>query len=186
MEHGSLTRRVLGGQLGRAIPAAAKRHILFWFFQLCGRYRFLASSRRGPRVLVVDDGFLHRTVHLHASDAEAPDADHVAAYVDLLPEPDVVVLVGADRDLCEQRIRLRGVWPHSRHLTAAELSRYLVHAEQAAAMAVRRARERGWRVVELTNVGREPSEVVAELARAAGLLVAAPPVDARVPAGVNG
>jgi thymidylate kinase len=184
-EHGSLTRHVLSSQLGRAIPAAAKLHILFWFLQLCGRYRFLTSAR-GPRVLVIDDGFLHRSVHLHASHAEAPDAGRVAAYVDLLPEPDVVFFVVADRDECERRVRRRGVWAHSRHLSPAELSRYVAHAERAAGLAVRRARERGWRVVEVVNESREPREVAADLGRAAGLLVPAAPMDAMIPAGVVG
>src|SRR5919106_1734867 len=72
----------------------------------------------------------------------------------------------ADREVCERRVRERGVWPHSRHLSAAELSQYLRNAEAVAGLAVRRARERGWRVVEIDNNDRSPDQIRGELKRA--------------------
>jgi hypothetical protein len=162
----ALTRHVVGTQLGRLIPRSTRRHILFWFFQLGGRYRFLTATPFPGGVLVLDDGFLHRCVHLTASHVEEPDAERVAAYVDLLPRPDLVVFTTAGLEACERRVWERGVWPHSQHLSAAELSRYLRNAERAVQLAVRRARERGWTVVEIANEGRDPHMVARDLARA--------------------
>jgi homoserine kinase type II len=164
-EHGGLARDVLRSQRARPIPAALKRHILFWFFQLGGRVRFLTSAGRGGEALVLDDGFLHRAVHLHASHEEAPEGGRVAAYVDALPAPGLVVAVIADLPVCERRVRQRGVWAHSAHLTSAQLARYLRHAEEVARLAVERARARGWTVVEIDNRG-DLDQATRDLARA--------------------
>jgi thymidylate kinase len=172
----ALTRQVLRGQLRRPIPIARKRHHLFWFFQLAGRYSFLTTTSRACEALVLDDGFLHRAVHLHASHVEEPDAEQVRAYVDLLPRPDLVVFPVADREVCERRVRRRGVWRHFRHLSAAELSRYLDNGEWVAGLAVRRARQRGWTVIDINNGSRGVDRVRCDLRRALdSCLVAASP-----------
>jgi len=158
----TLSGRILRHQLSRPIPWSMKRHTLFWFFQLAGRRRFLTSMMRDGEALVIDDGFLHRSVALNASPSERPDDGSIGAYVDLLPRPDLVIRPVADRDVCLRRIRDRGVWPHSRHLTDTELEHYVANAEHVIDVAVERARSKGWNVVEIDNGGRELAEVGSE------------------------
>jgi len=162
-EHRALVRHVRGGQRARPIPRRVRRHIRYWCFQLGGRYRFLTTTSIGGEALVFDDGFLHRSVHLHASHLEEPDAGRVRAYVDLVPVPDLVVVVSASREVCEARVRERGVWTHSRRLTGAELSRYIANAERVVDVAVGHARRRGWAVIEVENGGRELEQVRVDL-----------------------
>lgn len=164
-ERRSLTGLVVRGQRRRPIPARLRRHILFWFFQLGGRRRFLERTSRPGDILVLDDGFLHRAVHLHASPAERPQAEQISTYVDLLPRPDLVVRPVASRETCKRRVRERGVWRHSSHLTNEELSSYLANAERAVHLAVERARELGWDVVEVDNE-RDPAIVRRDLEEA--------------------
>jgi thymidylate kinase len=152
-KHYELCRHVLRTQLDRPVPVATKRHALFWFFQLVGRYDFLRATAGDREAIVLDDGFLHRSVQLHASHSEEPDPRMVSDYVNLLPAPDLVVFVVAGREVCEQRIRRRGVWPHRRHLGSHAISRYLRNAEQVVDTAVQRARARGWNVAEIVNDG---------------------------------
>jgi RecA/RadA recombinase len=178
-DHSALTRHVVRAQLGRAIRGRTLAHILFWFFQLGGRYRFLTATAMPRGALVLDDGFLHRSVHLTASHVEEPDAQWVTSYVDLLPRPDLLILTIAGRDECERRVRERGVWPHSRQLSAEQLSRYLRNAERTVHLAVRRARDRGWTVVEIATEGRETDRVMSDLTSAAELLVAVGSPDGR-------
>jgi thymidylate kinase len=164
--HPTLFTFVLKSQLARPITVKRKSHNLFWFFQLAGRYRFLTAMAQGPVVLVVDDGFLHRSVQLCTSHLEAPDPAKVNAYVALLPKPDLTVHVLAPVNVCERRIRERGVWAHSIGLSTSELARYVEHAEQAVAYAVQDARERGWAIVEIDNNDREREPVLLELREA--------------------
>jgi thymidylate kinase len=147
----ALVRRVRATQRGRPVASSMRRHTLFWFAQLAGRRRFLLATAREGEALVVDDGFVHRAVALHASHLEAPDPRAVARYIDLVPPPDALVHVTAPLAVCERRVRARGVWPHSRHLDASELRRYLENAERAVEAAVARARELGWTVIEIDN-----------------------------------
>jgi broad-specificity NMP kinase len=151
IEQPRLTRLVLRTQFRRPIRITRRLHICFWFFQLAGRQRFLSMTADDGEVLVVDDGFLHRAVHIYASHTEQPSAQRIMQYVDLLPEPAVVVHVRCDEATCEQRVRRRGPWRHSRRLTVAELSRYLVRSDRVVGVATRRARERGWFVADVDN-----------------------------------
>jgi thymidylate kinase len=152
-EHFELCRQVVRTQLRRKVPVATKRHGLYWFFHLAGRCRFLQTTAVDREAIVVDDGFLHRSVSFYAYHSEEPDLAGVSDYVDLLPTPDLVVFVVAGREVCEQRIRRRGVWPHRQHLGSHAISRYLRNAEQVVDTAVQRARARGWNVAEIVNEG---------------------------------
>jgi hypothetical protein len=164
-EQPRLSRLVLRTQLRRPIRVTRRLHTSFWFFQLAGRQRLLRATARDREVLVVDDGFLHRAVHIYASHAERPSAQRVVQYVDLLPEPAIVLHVRCDEATCEQRVRRRGLWRHSRRLTVAELSRYLAHSDRIVAVATRRARERGWLVADVDN-GAGASNATSDLVRA--------------------
>jgi thymidylate kinase len=165
-ERPMLTRHVVGSQLRRRLAVAGRVHVLWWYFQLTGRYRFLTDTAQAREVFVIDDGFLHRSIHLYATAVGEPDSRAVAAYVDLLPAPDVVVFTVADRETCEERVRQRGVWQHTRRLRHDTLSTYLANAECVADIAVQRARQRGWRVVAVNNADRALERVRRDLERA--------------------
>jgi thymidylate kinase len=172
-ENTELARHVLRIQLRSPLPMALRRHRLFWFFQLAGRYRFLMATSREREGFVLDDGFLHRSVALNTSHVDEPDLRQVEAYVDLLPMPDLVIVTTAELSTCERRVRERGVWPHHR-LSSAELAHYLANAQTVVRAAVRRARERGWNVVELRNEGRGLDRAKSDLRAALAPLVASP------------
>jgi thymidylate kinase len=159
-------RRVVEEQLRRRIPVRQKAHTIFWFFQLAGRLRFLTETGTDREVIVVDDGFVHRSVHLHVSPLERADPARVAAYVDIIPPPDLLVWVDADHETCSQRVRERGIWRHSRHWGDRDLDQYLDHASRVVDAAVRRAREKGWNVVEIDNPDGSLPRVRRELGRA--------------------
>jgi RecA/RadA recombinase len=172
-EHPALVRQVFDTQLRCHDRIRTRAHTLYWFFHLCGRYRFLTGISRPREVLVLDDGFLQRSVHLHASPVDPPEPDQVSAYVGLIPPPDFVILVSASRATCEQRVLDRGVWSHLRHLDAAALSRYLENAEEVVAAAARRVNEMGWRVTEIETGGVNPRSPDAALRSVVPALVRA-------------
>jgi hypothetical protein len=165
LERPALVRQAVRSQLRPGIRIRTRAHVLYWFAHLCGRYRFLTSTSAEREVLVLDDGFLQRTVHLYASPFDEPAEPDITRYVDLIPPPDLIVLVVAGWQECERRVRERGVWPHARHLSAAELSRYLERAERVVEMTTRRAQERAWTVIPIeTEGGSGPSGLQAPLA----------------------
>ena len=164
VERPTLVGHAFRSQLRPGLPFRTRAHVLYWFVHLCGRYRFLRATSTEREVLVLDDGFLHRAVHLFASPFDQPDASQIRAYVDAIPPPDIVVVAVADWRECERRVRERGIWPHARHLRAAELSRYLERAEQVVDVATRRARERGWDIIEIATERPDPNGLDAPLA----------------------
>ena len=150
--HSALVRLVLGTQLRRPASANVRgRRVLHWFFRLTGAYEFLKTQARSGDVLLLDEGFLHRVVQTHASDAEVPDVSQVLAYVDLLPAPDLVIFVKTPRIVCEERIFHRGLWKHFQQKSREQVSRFLANAETVVELAVSRAKSNGWRVIEVDN-----------------------------------
>lgn len=178
LEHPALVRHAVRSQLRPGVPVRTRAHVLYWFAQLCGRYRFLRSTSAEREVLVLDDGFLQRAVHLYASPFDEPAEADIATYVDLIPSPDMIVLVVAGWQECERRVRERGIWPHARHLSAAELSRYLERAERVVEMTTRRARERSWNIIPIeTEGGSSTGDLQVPLASVLASMAAGP--DAR-------
>ncbi len=165
-EHRDLTRMVAAGERTRPVPRTLRRHTLWWFFQLGGRTRFLSRTSHEGEVLVVDDGFLHRVVALHAGPGETPDEVLVRALVDLLPRPDLVVHVVADAGTCAQRVSDRGIWRHRAGLDDAGLRTYVKNAEGAVQAGVGRAIEQGWRLVQVDNGGADLDAARASLCAA--------------------
>jgi hypothetical protein len=166
-EHPMLVRHAVGSQLRPGIPLRTRIHVLYWFIHLCGRYRFLRATSLEREVLVLDDGFMQRAVHLFASPFDQPNATRIRAYVDLIPRPDLLVVAVADWHECERRVRERGIWRHARHLSDRQLSRYFERAEQVVEVATRRAHERGWTITEIATEQPGPDGLHAPLAQVA-------------------
>lgn len=165
LERPALVRHALRSQLRPRIPLRTRAHVLYWFVHLCGRYRFLRTTSTEREVLVLDDGFLQRAVHLYASPFDEPAEGQITTYVDVIPPPDLVVVAVAGWQECERRVSERGIWRHARHLSSAELSRYLERAERVVDIATRRAQERAWNVVPIATEGPRPDGLNAPLAR---------------------
>lgn len=130
---------------------ARERQVSHWFFHHAGTYEFFKSHARPDEVIIFDEGFAHRVVQLFSSSVEVPEAQQIADYLDQVPQPDLLVAVRASRKTCEQRIRSRGVWERLRDKEPDEISRFVSNAHLATDLAIGRAREKGWTVVEADN-----------------------------------
>jgi hypothetical protein len=124
--------------------------------------------------LVFDEGFVHRAVQLFASDVEEPDPAQIIAYLDLLPQPDVVIYPSAPRDICEKRVLLRGIWERFSQKTRAQLSRYMANSSTVVHLAVSHLRRKGWTVLEIDNSGDDAEKATLELHRALSSLSLSP------------
>jgi Ser/Thr protein kinase RdoA (MazF antagonist) len=165
--HPNLARQALW--LQRFRPAAAdvrQRRVVSWFFRTAGRYAFLSAHARSGEVLVLDEGFVHRVVQLFASPAEVPRSSRLAAYLSEIPRPDLVVHVCAPAPVCEERIRVRGVWARIQDEDAPELEAFVRNAHRTVEMTAGQIRRERWAVVDIDNGGPEPGAAVEEVRRA--------------------
>lgn len=171
MERGNFRRRypqllryVVDSQKRRPAEAAIhERRVLYWFHHLVGYYEFLTKHAHPGEVLIWDDGFAHRVVHLHASRVETPDLQQIRTYVDLIPQPDILIVPCTPLDVCEERIVQRGIWEHFRDKSRAELRQYLTSANQAVHEAVDYVKAKGWMVLEVDNSSNNLTSVHEEL-----------------------
>lgn len=163
-QHPQLIAQVLGSQRGR--PAAAdthRRQVLPWLFRHMGYYAFLRRHTYPDEILLLDEGFSHRVVQLFTSSVEKPSPARIAAYIDLLPQPDLLIHVQASTAVCEQRIYERGLWQRAQHKTPAEIAQFVCHAYDAVELAVAYARSKHWLVLEVVNDGKDLTAVLTNL-----------------------
>lgn len=155
---------VVASQLRRPIPWRHRRLILRLFLRMAGTYQFLRSRARPDEILVFDEGFAHRAVHLFVSESEQPDPEQIIAYLRLLPRSDLVVWVRASLDACLARIFARGLQVRLRGLETREVVRFVRNADQVVNVVSRYLEDSGWEIVRVENDG-DPAMSAAELQR---------------------
>lgn len=143
--------------------AEHERGILHWFYRLTGYYEFLRPRMKNSEILILDDGFVHRVVHLFASEVETPDPKLISSYLELIPKPDLVIIPSSPLDVCEKRVYQRGLWKHSQHKTPQQIKQFLSHAEQVVQITTAFLLKQGWPVIILDNGYRSPDKVTADL-----------------------
>jgi Ser/Thr protein kinase RdoA (MazF antagonist) len=152
--HPRLVLDVVRSQRGRPADAdAGRRRVVYWFFRMAGAHLFLRRHGRAGEVLILDEGYVHRTVQLHSSAVERPDPARIQAYVAALPRTDLVVVVRAPVDACQDRVRHRGVWRRLGHRSPAEIDRFVANAHEAVTLATAAVRATGRPVLEVDNAG---------------------------------
>ncbi|HSL45274.1 MAG TPA: phosphotransferase [Anaerolineales bacterium] len=163
-EHRQLIEYVSESQKHRPAEAAIReRRTLHWFNQLVGRYAFLKAYAQPGEVLIFDDGYVHRTVHLHASIVETPDPARVRTYLDLIPQPDLVIIPCVPVEICEERILQRGIWEYFRDKSREELRQYLISSHRAVTEATDHIKKKEWNVIEVDNSTGSPDGARQEL-----------------------
>lgn len=144
---------------------AGSRRVLYWWLRLAGSHGFLMSHGRASDALVLDEGFVHRTVQLFASSVERPDQRAVEAYIGLVPQPDLLIHVASSPEVCGRRVRERGVWGRLAHRSSDEVDSFVNNAHRTIELAVEAGRDRRWHVVDVDNDGASVAAVVGDLGR---------------------
>jgi len=93
----------------RSIPEPHKIMTLEWFFNTASVYGIAEELKSLDGILLVDEGFFHRIIHLFLSTEETLVDDKVLAhFLSILPESKLV-MIDAPLDICENRIMHRGL-----------------------------------------------------------------------------
>lgn len=157
-----------GRSLLRApIPAWHRRHIFALILRL-GAELDLIAARLAPGVSVIlDEGWLHRSVNLFAWRVPTPDHEEITSYLDRAPLSRTIVLVDAPRAALRARISGRGLPKRLRFRPVAEVDAFLARAERVLSLAANSLAEdaRGVRLVRVVNDGL-PEELPRRLADA--------------------
>jgi thymidylate kinase len=146
-----LMQSVQDFQKGRPISKTDQEHVMRWFLHQTGTYQFLKAYGRTGDMLIFDEGFIHRVVQLFASENETPDLDRVAAYLDLIPKPDLIIFPRVSSEVGERRVYERGLWERFKVKSHKETSRYFKNAHSIVSFAVEHVKVKGWTVIEVDN-----------------------------------
>jgi Ser/Thr protein kinase RdoA (MazF antagonist) len=151
--------RVLRAQRRR--PAAAmvsERRVIRWFIRHAGTEALFRRRARHGEVLVVDEGYLHRTVQLFTSSVERGVAVDLTSYLASIPPPTLAVVVDAPAAICVDRVRERGVWDIFAHCSEAEVAAFVENAATTVSEATRIFQDLGNRLVVVPNAGSPPPD----------------------------
>jgi len=82
--------------------------VLSWFLELAARYGMIIEHC-GDAAVILDEGFLLRSVSLFVSPASAPASEsEIARYLEDIPLPDLLIVVESDPATCMARLQRRG------------------------------------------------------------------------------
>lgn len=162
-EHRALMESVNEFQSERPISRTDRDHVLRWFHNLTGQYRFLNERARHDDVLIFDEGFSHRVVQLFASENEIPDLASVKDYLSRIPKPDLIIHPKASLETCLERVYQRGIWERFRSKDEASISRFMSHAHTIVNFAVEYLLIRGWTILDVDNDGQSPAAAQVQL-----------------------
>ena len=147
----ALMEAVLPYQSNRPLSKRDLDHVLRWFIHLTGYYQFFTSNMDEGESVIFDEGFVNRVVQLFSSENESPNFDAVAEYLDLIPQPDLVVFVSAPREVCEQRVHSRGLWDRFQEKDPLDTKKYLSNSWAIVNFSVDCLRQRKWKLIEFQN-----------------------------------
>lgn len=150
---------VMASQTMRDIAFEHKRLVLKWMLDLFAAFHFVRERLSGEELLLLDEGFCNRVNTLFAYGPNTAIAEsEVAAYIDQIPQPDLIFAIDTTTELCEARLDRRGWTERLGAMSAAERRDVLERCEVCIDLALTRLRDRG---VEVRRVGNNDSLSVA-------------------------
>ena len=164
-----LQRRSLVSLVFRSQPRrpaesdSRRRRVLYWWYRMAGAHQFVQAHGKSGEALILDEGFVHRAVQIFASAVERPEAAAVAAYVDLVPPPDLLIHVAAPADVCRHRVRGAA---SGRGCSTAVLLRSTGSSKTLttrSSLPWQQRGSRGWQVIEVANGDLDSASAAAEL-----------------------
>jgi len=155
----------------RNIPHPHKILTVGWFLNLAASYQIASEHSGSSSVLLLDEGFVHRVIHLFVSvEEETIDAEKIERYLEKIPPIQTLIMVEANEVLCKNRIISRGLPRRLRGRTDEEIWEYLLSSKAALDNAQRFVSRRGTNIVSLDNSSEQFSQqgVEFQLSRSPG------------------
>lgn len=142
------------------IPWWHRRHIFLKILRLGAELELLAARLSADATLIIDEGWLHRSVNLFAWREPTPAPDEIARYLDLAPLSQTTIVVDAPTDASRARVAGRGLPKRLRDREAVATEAFLSRSDRVIGIAVGALLDhpRGTRLVRVPNDG-----LVAEL-----------------------
>lgn len=109
LTHPRLFWLVCSSQLHRPLTWQHRRLILKRFGDVAGHFQFLLSRLEPDELVIFEEGFVHRAINLFAWDKDPLDVEQLWAYYQQLPHMDLLIVVEAPTDVCQQRAIQRGL-----------------------------------------------------------------------------
>ncbi|MEJ7802851.1 MAG: hypothetical protein WKH68_05690, partial [Candidatus Limnocylindria bacterium] len=163
--HPGLVVHAARSLLGAPIPGWHRRHIFMLVMRLGSELDMIEAKLSPEASVILDEGWLHRSVNLFAWRVPIPALEEIARYLDRAPLSRTIVLVDAPKAILRDRLASRGLPKRLRDRPDAEADAFLARAERVLGLAASSLAEdpRGVRLLRVTNDG-SPEDLSRRLA----------------------
>lgn len=150
----ALAQVVFGSQATQEIPRDDQELVIKWMLGLFAGFRFVEERLTDREVLVIDEGFCNRVTSLFAYGSSGSDpTTEILTYADHIPRPDLVFVLEAGVEVCEERMERRGWTERLALLGPLERRGVLTRSQRCIVVAAARLQQVGVRVVHLPKDG---------------------------------
>jgi len=165
--HPGLVLHAARSLLTAPIAGWHRRHILMLVLRLGAELDLLEARLPPATWVILDEGWLHRSVSLFAWRVPVPGRDEIARYLDRAPLSRIIVLVEAPEEILRARVTDRGLPKRLRGRSAPEAEAFMVRTERVLHQAASSLADdpRGVRLLRVTNDGPQ-DDLPRRLARA--------------------
>ncbi|MDD3818400.1 MAG: hypothetical protein PHG41_00955 [Actinomycetota bacterium] len=105
----------------KKIDLKEKLLIMKWFFNEFSGYQLISRYLRKDEILVFDEGFCHRAIAIWGrNESSKIEKDELDIYLNLIPLPDVILIINSEVEECERRLSERKYPPILKDLNYEE------------------------------------------------------------------
>ena len=153
-QHPEVAGAVFSAQARRADHEMRPDLVIGWFLHMVARYQLATSTLDPDAVLVMDEGFVQRSVLLFGHRFGVSDHDDADRYVAGIPEPTLLIRLVVSPQIASERLLADGRTA-TRRLdgNTNDNMRFLNDADACCAYVADRAREAGLTVIEVDASG---------------------------------
>jgi hypothetical protein len=89
------------------IPSKHKNLIVLWWLNLISTYQIALESLEENSNLILDEGFFHKVINFYVYKNDNLNYSKMQAYIESIPEIDVLVRIETSLDMCFERLKNR-------------------------------------------------------------------------------
>ncbi len=109
----------------------SSEQLLLWFFEVACIYQAAQEYLESHDVLLMEEGFCQQAYYLTAAfRKKALNDQQLARYIQLIPEPQLLIALFADPEQCEKRLQTRPTGIPSKILRSLTVSERIALLEQ--------------------------------------------------------
>jgi adenylate kinase family enzyme len=127
----AFSEMVISSQKQRQLPKTEIEKLIEWFFNKIGYEQLYQEINDKSDFVLIDEGLLQYGLSLVVSEAEIFDEKLLTNYLQFLSQPEIIIFIDADTEVCTQRSKINKVRFRFQNKSEKQISAFIDHARIA-------------------------------------------------------